>query len=129
MSITKHTGELERWALDTDDVARLTGDRELERSARQELSTQFGLFLAGLVDRIADAVTERLAERLPAPRPVDELVDEPVMAERLGVSQPTLQRLRTAGGVPCVRLGRRVLYRPADVIAALSQQQKGGADA
>lgn len=89
----------------------------------------FDQLLAGLVDRIADAVTERLAHRIQPSELDDELLDEPTMADRLKVSQQTLQRLRTSGAVPYIKLGRRVSYRPAAVIAALTEQQKGGGDA
>jgi len=85
-------------------------------------NTSLDQLLAGLVDRIADAVAARLAEQSAQTQSTDEVVDEPAMAERLGVSQPTLQRLRAAGDVPHVRLGRRVKYRPSDVLAALSGQ-------
>ena len=84
-----------------------------------------------LIERLANAVADRLAERQrpnPQASAPDGLLDEPAMAERLQVSQQTLQRNRKAGIVPAVKCGRRVLYRPDDVIAALkSQSEKGGA--
>lgn len=73
-----------------------------------------------LAERIADAVAARLADQQQRTTLADELVDEPAMSELLGVSQQTLQRLRAAGDVPCVRLGRRVLYQPDVVLDALS---------
>lgn len=91
--------------------------------------TSLDQLLASVVDRIADAVAERLADQLPAPERQDELKDEPTMADRLKVSQQTLQRMRAAGVVPCVKLGRRVLYQPCEVLAALTTQKKGGDDA
>lgn len=86
-------------------------------------------FLDVLVTRIADAVADRLTPRVqPSGTSVpDGLLDEPTMAERIHVSQQSLQRRRKAGIVPFVSCGRRVLYRPEDVIAALKSQETGGA--
>lgn len=81
--------------------------------------------VARFADQIAAAVAERIvaaAEKTPA----RELLDEPAMAERLGISQPTLRRQRAAGNVPFVRLGRRVLYSPSAVDAALNNGVRGG---
>ena len=89
-------------------------------------SRQTDGFMAQLVELIAEAVAEKLGQHFSKPEVGDELLDEPTMAEQLGVSQQTLQRRRAAGEVPFVRLGRRVLYRPADVFAALSEKQDGG---
>lgn len=84
-----------------------------------------------LIDRLAEAVADRLEMRqrpVPEQQPSDGLLDEPAMAKRLSISQQTLQRRRKAGTVPFVACGRRVLYRPEDVIAALQvQEKKGGA--
>ena len=81
-------------------------------------------FIADLVDQIAEAVAGRISCE-PTQEPTGELVDEPTMAKRLGISQPTLQRQRAAGKVPFVRLGRRVLYSPAAVEAALNSDVRG----
>lgn len=87
--------------------------------------------LGVLIARLADAVADRIAERQPPTQQAsvpDGLLDEPAMAERLHISQQSLQRRRKAGIVPHVLCGRRVLYRPDDVIAALkAQSEKGGA--
>ncbi len=84
-----------------------------------------------LLDELAKRVASQIIDQLPVlarNREIpDELLDEPAMANRLKVSQQTLQRMRTAGEVPCIRMGRRVLYRPVDVLEALSQE-KGGAE-
>jgi hypothetical protein len=45
------------------------------------------------------------------------LVDRHELARRLGVSVPTIERNKA---IPCIRLGRRVLYDTDQVIAALS---------
>ncbi|MBL6707152.1 MAG: helix-turn-helix domain-containing protein [Planctomycetaceae bacterium] len=57
----------------------------------------------------------------------DGLLDEPSMAEHLGVSPQSLERMRKAGSVPCIRVGRRVLYRPAAVLDSLGSKAEGGA--
>jgi len=89
-------------------------------------SFDVGLLLKSLVDQLADAVASRLAEQMPTVAPTDDLVDEPTMAKRLNVSQQTLQRMRAAGEVPFVQMGRRIAYRPEQVLTALTQNQKQG---
>ncbi|MBK6426818.1 MAG: helix-turn-helix domain-containing protein [Blastocatellia bacterium] len=42
-------------------------------------------------------------------------VDEPEAASLLGLSRPTLHRLRRDGRLPFVRVGSRVLYRRRDL--------------
>lgn len=87
------------------------------------MSTSTDDLLAIVIDRLADAVAQRLADRLPPAPPTDtDLVDGPEMARRLRISQSMLHRMRAAGKVPCVRIGRRVLYRFDDVIAALREE-------
>lgn len=58
------------------------------------------------------------------------LVDGDRMAELLGVSRPHVDRLRAAGTIPSVMIGRRRLYRPDAVIDALEKatNEKGGAE-
>lgn len=75
------------------------------------------------LDRLADAVADRLAAKL-LDRP--RLVDRVELARELGVSVPTIERLCAAGSIPVVRMGRRVLFDPAAVIAARSEQKGGG---
>jgi len=81
--------------------------------------------VASLVDDIANRVAERLSDIVVDSGRPDELLDEPAMAALLGVSQQTLERSRKAGKVPCVRLGRRVLYRQPAVLEALSEPATG----
>ena len=83
--------------------------------------TTLSALLASLVDEIAEAVAERLADRLPAQASRQELLDGPAMAELIGVSLQTLERHRKSGQIPSVSIGRRVLYSPSAVIAALSE--------
>lgn len=89
-------------------------------------SQDIGPLLDGLINRIAEAVAARLAEQMPQAAPTDDPVDEPTMSQRLNVSQPTLQRMRSAGEVPFVQMGRRIAYRPEQVLAALTRNQKQG---
>lgn len=85
----------------------------------QELFAEFA-------DRVADVVVTRLAATSDSTSQRDELVDEPTMADLSKVSQQSLQRRRKAGEIPFVQCGRRVLYRQADVIDALTSKKKGG---
>tara|TARA_R110002072_G_scaffold302354_1_gene484871 strand:- start:49637 stop:49921 length:285 start_codon:yes stop_codon:yes gene_type:complete len=88
-------------------------------------SFDFERLVAQLATRIADDVASRLAEQDRQQSAVDGLVDEPAMAARLNVSPQMLQRMRKAGEVPFVPMGRRVLYRPAHVLDALCTTQEG----
>lgn len=72
--------------------------------------------LAGMV---ADAVADRLARR-----PL--LVDRVELAPMIGLSVPTIERRTRDGSIPCVRSGRRVLYDPNAVVAAMASNKKGG---
>jgi 2,4-dienoyl-CoA reductase-like NADH-dependent reductase (Old Yellow Enzyme family) len=90
-------------------------------------SLDFDRIVDGLVERVADRVVERLAQQKQQSERADGLLDEPSMAEHLGVSPQSLERMRKAGTVPCIRVGRRVLYQPAAVLDALSTNEKGGA--
>lgn len=94
----------------------------------RDTSQNLGRLLEILVDRVADAVASRLAEQIPPVAPAEPLLDEPTMAQRLNVSQPTLQRMRAAGEVPFVQLGRRIAYRPEQVLAALTHSETQGSD-
>lgn len=69
--------------------------------------------IAALADAVAEQVVDKLTSR---PR----LVDRYELAKLLSVSVPTIERLSAAGDIPLVRMGRRVLYDPAAVIAARS---------
>jgi excisionase family DNA binding protein len=82
--------------------------------------------IASLVDDIANRVADRLSDVVVDSGRPEELMDEPAMAALLGVSQQTLERSRKEGKVPCVRLGRRVLYRHQAVLEALSETATGG---
>ena len=81
-----------------------------------------------LIDDIANRGAERISDVVVDSGRPEELLDEPAMAASLGVSQQTLNRYRKQGKVPCVRLGRRVLYRPQAVLEALSETSTGEAN-
>jgi len=52
---------------------------------------------------------------------VKTLVSEKEQAALLSISWRGLQEARKKRLIPCVRIGRRVLYRPADVERALER--------
>lgn len=70
---------------------------------------------------LADAVAERLVERM-VNQP--KLLNYAELAERLGVSQPHVERLAQDGKIPKVQIGRRVAFNYEDVVAALSSNKK-----
>ena len=88
--------------------------------------TSMDALLDKFVERVADAVVARLEATQDRPAGDDEPVDEPTMAEMAKVSAQSLARLRKAGRIPHIQCGRRVLYRPAAVLTALSCSTKGG---
>tara|TARA_R110002072_G_scaffold303108_2_gene493854 strand:+ start:15028 stop:15324 length:297 start_codon:yes stop_codon:yes gene_type:complete len=94
----------------------------------RDTTPDIGPLLKSLVDQLADAVASRLADKMSKAASTDDLVDEPTMAKQLNVSQPTLQRMRAAGEVPFVRMGRRIAYRPEQVLVALTQYQTQGSN-
>lgn len=67
---------------------------------------------AKLICDIVEAIEPLLHQR-------PELIPGDVMSTILSVSLPTLDRLRRAGVVPSVTIGKRRLYRPEAVIAAI----------
>lgn len=87
----------------------------------------FSGLLNDLAAQVANEVVERLANYSGSSKFEDEPQDGVTTAQWLKVDPQTLDRLRKAGKVPYVQVGRRVLYRPAAVLDALSTKQKGGA--
>lgn len=70
---------------------------------------------------LARLVAEELdARRSGRPR----LVDSVELALILGIGEATVRRRKTAGELPYIQAGRRVLYDPQAVIVALSQNEK-----
>ena len=49
-----------------------------------------------------------------------------ILANVVPVSRRTMKTLRDAGKIPFVQLGRRVLYDPAAVMAALHRMERNG---
>ncbi|TWU42936.1 Helix-turn-helix domain protein [Novipirellula aureliae] len=69
-----------------------------------------------------------VADVVAAIRPMIEsrhtlLVDGDRLAELLGVSRPTIDRLRADSVIPSVLIGRRRLYNPDAVLAALEERK------
>jgi len=56
------------------------------------------------------------------------LLSERELAESLGVSTRHIYTLRTRQGLPFVRLGARIMYRPADVERWLAERTNGGCE-
>lgn len=73
--------------------------------------------LAEMADVIADQVAERLSRQ---PR----LLDRHGLAEHLGVSVPTVDRLRASGRITPVMVGNRPMYAVDDVIRELREAKK-----
>lgn len=60
------------------------------------------------------------------PPVADGLVSEPVLRKTiLPVSRPTVQAMRSDGRLPYVQIGKRILYHPPTVLAALLRLQRG----
>ena len=57
------------------------------------------------------------------------LLDTREAARRLSISERTLWAMTQAGDLPHVRIGRRVLYRPASLDAYLASIERTGAAA
>lgn len=63
-----------------------------------------------------------------------ELLSPPQMARRAHVTQQWLREQAEAGGVPCLKAGRRFLFSPSAVMNTLTLRasqgagQEGGAD-
>ncbi len=84
--------------------------------------------MADLLLRDTDAVEFReaiVADVLAALRPLlaesaaPRLIDGDAMAAMLSISRPTLDRMRASGSIPSVSIGRRRLYCPDSVVAAI----------
>ena len=75
------------------------------------------------IEQLAQAVAERVSARLSS-RPADDaLIDCHAVAELLGCSVPTVERLTKSGELPSVKVGRLRRYRRCDVLS-----KKGGPD-
>ena len=74
------------------------------------------------LSELADAVADRVADRL-ANRP--RLVDRVELANQLGVSVPTVDRLRASGRIPEIKIGSRIQF---DIEAVLNALREGSND-
>jgi excisionase family DNA binding protein len=81
-----------------------------------------GVTADALIESIADRVIEQLRPLIEA-KAGPMLVDRQAMADRLGVSLQTVNRLTASGEIPSVLVGTRRLYVPDRVIAALADRQ------
>lgn len=86
-----------------------------------------GIDADALVESIAAAVLDRLRPVLSESH-LPMQVDGDEMARLAGVSRTTIDRAVRDNVIPSVMIGRRRLFRPAEVIAAfaLSTNEKGG---
>jgi hypothetical protein len=85
-----------------DRIPRLSGPREhllpvagSESGAGAGLAAAADFIVGRIVDRVIDALAGRLAELIPEPTP--ELLDRKGLAQFLGVSLPTVDKLRAEG--------------------------------
>jgi hypothetical protein len=79
-----------------------------------------------LVEDVAKAVAAIIAGQT-TQSPL--LVDSDRMAAMLSISRPHLDRLKAAGTIPSIGVGRSRRYCPADVVAALASQNEKGVPA
>lgn len=74
------------------------------------------------ISELADAVASRLAVRMAAQ---SALLDYVGLAKWLGVSVPTIEKLKRSGAIPYASTGRRVLFDRAAVVEALTKRPEG----
>ncbi len=81
-----------------------------------------------LEQRIAEVVRKELKAHGPRDQPTlpDELLSRKAAAAVLGVSLPTLHEYTQRGVLPAYRLGSRVRYKRAELIAALETIRSAG---
>lgn len=71
------------------------------------------------VQEILHAIVKRaIASETPTEAPTEGLVDAREAARLLGMSVAAVRKAATRGTIPCMRLGRRVRFRPAEILAA-----------
>lgn len=71
------------------------------------------------VQEILHAIVKRaIGSEAPKDAPTDRLVDAPEAARMLGMSVAAVRKAAIRGAIPCVRIGRRVRFRPAQILAA-----------
>ncbi len=75
------------------------------------------------IDSLADAIADRLQSRLSQ---VDAMIDVHAVAELLGCSVPTVERLTRSGEIPSHKVGRLRRYLRSEVLSR--KNEKGGPD-
>jgi excisionase family DNA binding protein len=78
------------------------------------------------IDTLADALAERVASRLSGRVDADAMIDKQAVAELLGCSVPTVERLTRSGEIPSVKAGRLRRYQRSAILSRLNK--KGGPD-
>jgi excisionase family DNA binding protein len=69
-----------------------------------------------LSELITSAVREGILQAVPAPMEAGErLLSERELGNLTGIARPTLQRLRRAGQLPFLKIGKSIRYRQSDV--------------
>lgn len=85
---------------------------------------------ADLLRIVREATTAVLAEQLPAllpkPKQPDDYLTGEEVCDLLRITFVTLRKRRSEGLLTGIRVGRRVLYRRADIERALATPKKGG---
>lgn len=87
-------------------------------------------YLGGVMTR-DNIASETRSARVPGPTgPARELRLQPLLTVRqvaavLQVDEKTIRRFVWAGRIPCVRIGRRIRFDPADVERWVSARKEG----
>jgi len=68
------------------------------------------------IDSLADAICDRLSSRLSSQVGTDAMIDSHAVAELLGCSVPTVERLTKSGEIPSCKVGRLRRYRRSDLL-------------
>lgn len=71
------------------------------------------------LEELATEIASKLADRMESQ---SALLDYSALAEWLGVSIPSVERLKKEGRIPFISVGRRIVFDRAAVTAALSKQ-------
>ncbi|MCC9600382.1 helix-turn-helix domain-containing protein [Stieleria sp. JC731] len=74
------------------------------------------------LESFADAVADRVADRLANRR---RLLTRHELAQVINVSVPKLDTMLRDGELPVIRVGRKVLFDPHQVIRNLAEQSQG----
>jgi helix-turn-helix protein len=71
---------------------------------------------AALLEIVRAAVREEM--RTAQPAPLDTLLDVPAAAKLLSMTPAAIRKAAERGTVPCLRLGRKLLFRRDELFAA-----------